>query len=752
IAANFKRYPRLLNFWLNSLENEIQKDSHNNNELINSEMVFFLADQDRYSDELTEQLCRMLHKKLTEKYIKIASKAFDATWYINYNKYRDESCWLRAWRTDSLHHIVKVEIAYHCIKMKWYSDYGPIPEESWDVLIQKLPANPKYSTLLYSYDQKKLLEYLCSILKMTRTDHSLREQHKDWITKFLQTKDSIDVKEAIKDYAEELKPYLNPVVKDDKSAKKQVDRSNNESIQVPAPPSVINRNHLASIPGVPGSAPPVNVIPDDTALAQQWIQLVKGESEALKWSAARQADILQICYKQSDENTFIIQARQYLHHFTSNYDQFACQLDALTRQNAQLSRWLLEQVFAFGATDSCDELLARNGHFYYFCQNMENYLSNNIAAINKLLQSLASAEWWTITFIKTDFIYQHIDFVIEKVTDINPASISLQTVLLNTINKIITQGNWNITAKEYLKIYFAENQAFNKCEKLIEVYAKSSIVIPSLQDFLEDLICYALTTSSAQSWVFMIQDDYILLKEDNKKDKKLTREMRINASEIVEKDAKSEHLKKLCIRSRKIKAEKYRRVQFSVGSFLAEFKTTVSVTPSYRVNTTTTETTTEQAGALAKVKGRVEQLRSIGICTPASVSISKRGYVNYAQTFSIGPLDPGLPDSDKKAIYEKAIENAFSHPDPVVRAREGQLSFLRNRLLQPNLPMEIQLTLYNKIEREMLSIKDYYENQQREQRAASVAQRGFFNQGNASQRSPSTVDSEKERNSFLATK
>ncbi|MFN7097116.1 MAG: HEAT repeat domain-containing protein, partial [Gammaproteobacteria bacterium] len=160
--------------------------------------------------------------------------------------------------------------------------------------------------------------------------------------------------------------------------------------------------------------------------------------------------------------------------------------------------------------------------------------------------------------------------------------------------------------------------------------------------------------------------------------------------------------------------------------------------------------TTEQVGALIEVKGRVDQLaRAIAICMPAAVSIGQEGLVSNAQSLAIGSLDPSLSESSKKFLYEKVIDNAFSDTDPVVKSIQEQLSFLRYRLLQPSISIEIELGLYNRIEQSMLSLTEYYVNKQQGQRAASTVPGSFFNQGSTSQNNQPTLDTEKGNNNLL---
>ncbi|MFN7096604.1 MAG: hypothetical protein ACK4PR_03460, partial [Gammaproteobacteria bacterium] len=138
-------------------------------------------------------------------------------------------------------------------------------------------------------------------------------------------------------------------------------------------------------------------------------------------------------------------------------------------------------------------------------------------------------------------------------------------------------------------------------------------------------------------------------------------------------------------------------------------------------------------GALVEVKGRVERLvRATAICMPATISISKEGIATNAQAFAIGTLDPSLSETSKKALLEKVIDYALGEADPVIKTIQEQLSFLREKLRQPNLSNEIELVFYNKIEQHMLLLKEYYINKQ-EQRSASTIPGSFFNQGSMSQ-------------------
>ncbi|MFN7097662.1 MAG: hypothetical protein ACK4PR_08930, partial [Gammaproteobacteria bacterium] len=165
----------------------------------------------------------------------------------------------------------------------------------------------------------------------------------------------------------------------------------------------------------------------------------------------------------------------------------------------------------------------------------------------------------------------------------------------------------------------------------------------------------------------------------------------------------------------------------------------------------TNETTAEQVGALVQVQGRAERARAIALGMPAALSISKEGTVGSGQTLAIGSLDPSLSESSKKFLYEKVIDNTFSDNDPVVKAIQEQLSFLRDRLRQPAISKDDAIALYNQIDQQMAKLMIYQENQQK-QRATSTASGSFFNQGFTSQGNQSALAGEKSNNNFSVSK
>ncbi|MFN7098007.1 MAG: hypothetical protein ACK4PR_10705, partial [Gammaproteobacteria bacterium] len=135
----------------------------------------------------------------------------------------------------------------------------------------------------------------------------------------------------------------------------------------------------------------------------------------------------------------------------------------------------------------------------------------------------------------------------------------------------------------------------------------------------------------------------------------------------------------------------------------------------------------EQTGALIDVKGRVAGLaKAVAFSMPVNIKVDEHASVGGVQAVAIGDLDASLLKSSKKGLLEEVIDSVLGETDPVIKATQEQLAFLRDMLRLPNLPNERELALYNRLEQAMSALKSYYEQKQRLGNAHPSSQPGFY--------------------------